>query len=200
MSANIHTIGDSHCWSPWVQVPNTICHNIANCLAYSVGRDGLNRLNIKSYDVIQPNDIVVFCFGEIDCRCQINRFVTKTKTYENIISDIVAKYIEVVKMNLNNVNKNLTVGIYNVVPPQKLSYPENPEFPFRGSPLERLNYVKTFNSELKKYCDSEGFTFVDIYDKYADTDGFLNSKYSDGHVHIVDPVFLIEYLKELNWI
>jgi len=200
MSTNIHTIGDSHSIQPWKYIPNIVNHHIDRCLAYSVGRDGLDRLNIKLYDDIKEGDIVIFSFGEIDCRCHINRFITETKSYQNIIADIVDKYIKVIKLNLNIIDKNLTVGIFNIVPPQKLPYPENPEFPFRGSSSERLNYVKQFNFDLKQHCDNEDFTFIDIYDKYADKDGFLNTKYSDGHVHIADPIFLIKYLKELNWI
>ena len=83
------------------------------------------------------------------------------------------------------------IWIYNVVPPpRKTVAVESPSFPFLGSDDERLSYVKYMNELLRK---SE-FTFVDVYDKYADRDGFLKMELSDGHVHIEDEKPLLEWV------
>lgn len=86
-------------------------------LAYSVGRDKLNRLDIRKFDHIKDNDILIFSFGEIDCRCNLKKH-TNEENYKENIENIVIKYIETIKMNVNlSKNTYKKVCIYNVVPP-----------------------------------------------------------------------------------
>jgi hypothetical protein len=40
------------------------------------------------------------------------------------------------------------------------------------------------------------YPFVDIYDQYADPEGFLRMELSDGVVHIADEKPLIKYIEE----
>jgi len=63
-------------------------------------------------------------------------------------------------------------------------------YPFLGTDEERKKYVLYFNKKLKEKCIEYGFTFFDIYDKYIDNNGYLNKKFSDGHVHIKDGQFI----------
>ena len=60
----IHTFGDSHSVNGWSYIKNYLSDNlilnsIGPKLCYSFGRDGLNLLNIKNYNV-ENNDIVIF--------------------------------------------------------------------------------------------------------------------------------------------
>ena len=72
----IHTFGDSHSYSGWERIKNIKIniHHLGPILAYSFGRDGLSRNNIaNSCFNVNENDIVIFCFGEIDCRGHVHK-------------------------------------------------------------------------------------------------------------------------------
>ena len=124
----IHTIGDSHCWY------GTIQHHLGPTLCYSFGVEKLKRCDIRNFG-INNGDTIIFCLGEIDCRCHVHKHITDTNTYQNIISNIVDNYFEAIELNV--VVSQLTfknIGVYNVVPPiQKHNTWENPEYPYLGT-------------------------------------------------------------------
>jgi hypothetical protein len=188
----IHTIGDSHCCNGWKIIPNVFDHHLGAKLCYSIGRDGII---IKDNYGINNNDIVIFCFGEIDCRCHIHKHINESNSYTQIIDSIVEKYFEKIKIAVSDF-ENLKVCIYNVVPPvQKYNTPENSEYPYLGSDEERKMYVLYFNKKLKEKCKEYNYVFFDIYDNYADENGFLKKNSSDGNVHIRDPYHIFLFLK-----
>ena len=195
-----HTIGDSHAsniHSAWKVFGNKIIsHHIGPCLAFSFGRDKLKRINFKKLK-IQENDTVCLCLGEIDIRCHIFKIINKFKnsTYQEVIDNIIDKYILAIKENKKQY-KNIKICIYNVVPPKfyEKGMRHNPEFPFLGSNKDRLNYTKYFNSKLKQECDNNDYTFIDIYEKYSDENGYLDITKSDSSVHITNGEYLNDYL------
>ena len=190
--SRIHTFGDSHSTNGWNK--NIIKHYIVDILCYSFGKEKLKRLDIKNYDVKQ-GDSVIFCFGEIDCRCHIHKHISKSLTYQNIIDNIIKNYIEAILLNTKEID--VKVCIYNVVPPiQKHNTAENPHFPYLGSDDERKKYVLYFNKMLKEYCILHNFIFFDVYNNYTDENGFLSKKLSDGNVHIRNGVFIDKFIAE----
>lgn len=191
----IHTFGESHAMFGWRNLPYINIHHIPATLCYSVGRDGLNRLNIR-YGGVEEGDVVIYCFGEIDCRCQIQKYTNETTTYKDVIDPIVERYIDVIKLNQQQVG-NITTCIFNVVPAaRKGTFSEAPEYPHIGTDAERKMYVEYFNSKLREHCKLNNFIFIDVYSKYQDSEGYLNFEYSDGVVHINNPIFIEEFLKE----
>ena len=79
----IHTFGDSHARGDtgkrcsiagWQYCDNVAAHWLGAILCYSFGKENLDRCNIsdEKYNV-KDGDSVVFSFGEIDCRCHINK-------------------------------------------------------------------------------------------------------------------------------
>lgn len=198
---NIYTFGDSHAYNSWEIINREKIkinmHNIGPKLCYSFGRDKLNCLNIKDYKV-DNNDIVVFCFGEIDCRYHIYKHISPEKTYKTIIDEIVENYFKAIEENIKQFTK-LHVAVFNVVPPvEKYNTGENNEFPFLGSDEERKSYVLYFNEKLKEYCNKYNYYFFNVYNEYCDSNGYLNKDLSDSGVHLLNPTFLyrklIEYL------
>jgi hypothetical protein len=174
----IHTIGDSHSHHGWPRYIEN--HWLNDRLCYSVGRDGLD-INVNE------GDTVIFCFGEIDCRCHVHK-------YQNI-DYIVKKYFEVIS---NLPLKNVKICIYNIVPPtRKDDTNDNPEYPFTGTDEERKGYQLYFNKKLKEGCEDYGYIFFDIYDKYIDDNGFLIRELSDGTVYIADGKYISEFLLSL---
>lgn len=193
----IHTFGDSHCKFGWNNVENVIHHHIGPKLCYTFGKGKLNTLNINSFN-INNGDSIVFCFGEIDCRCHIHKHISHDNAYTIIIDEIVNNYCEAIKVNLNNAKfKFKNICIYNVVPPvEKYNTKENKEYPFIGSDEERKMYVLYFNKCLKEKCAVMNWLFVDIYDKYIDENGFLNKLLSDKNVHIENGKYLQEFIND----
>ena len=170
-------------------------HHLGPVLCYSFGKEILNRCNIEKFN-IKDNDSVVFCFGEIDCRCHIHKHITNVKSYKMIIDEIVNNYIHAIKINLENCKVKLkNICIYNVVPPiQKYNTIENPEFPYLGSDEERKSYVLYFNKCLKEKCKEDNWIFFDVYGSYCNNNGYLSKKLSDGNVHIANGIFIKKFI------
>lgn len=190
---SIHTFGDSHCYFGWDNIDNIKTHHLGPKLCFSVGRDGIN---IKDGFGIKDNDIVIFSFGEIDCRCHINKHISDILDYKQIIDSIIENYFIQIKIAVDNLSNVKTV-IYNVVPPvKKKSTSENKEFPFLGTDNERKNYVLYFNEKLKQKCIEYNYIFFDIYNNYIDEEGFLKKKLSDGHVHIKDEIYIKLFIEK----
>ena len=110
----IHTFGDSHACNGWGTLIEK--HHLGPILAYSFGKEKLNRCDISKYNV-KNGDTIIFCFGEIDCRCHVHKHINETITYENIIDNIIENYFEAIRLNVKNSQLKLkNVCIYNVVP------------------------------------------------------------------------------------
>ena len=195
----LHTFGDSHAVSGWSELQNSgllsieiRIHHLGAKLMHSVGMEGLSLLDIQQYGV-RNGDIVVFCFGEIDCRCHVHKH--SKNGHEQTINELVQKYVATIKLNISKYS-DLKVCIYGVVPTFKyLGQGNNPEFPFLGTNEQRLGYTLYMNQSLKKACSENGFIFIDTQQYYAGKDGFLESKLSDGGLHIGDFQGLLKELR-----
>ena len=189
----IHTIGDSHSYYGWNSIPEIQVHYMSGKLCYSYGRDGLN---IKDGFNINEGDTVIFCFGEIDCRCHVKKYTSDTHTYKQVIDEIIDKYFIEVKKSVSRFDTLKTV-IYNVVPAvENGDNPGNAEYPFVGTSEERKSYVLYFNERLQQKCLEYNFIFFNIYDKYTDSNGYLDKSLSDGDVHIGDGTHLKSFIEK----
>jgi len=193
----IHTIGDSHSNFGWTGAGVEI-HHIGALLCHSFGKQPLDRCDIRNFN-IKDDDTIIFCMGEIDCRCHVYKYVGEYMTYQDVINCIVVNYMEAIKLNLNtSLLKLKNVCVYNVVPPiQKFNTFENREYPFLGTDDERKAYVTYFNYKLNQECIKNSFIFFDIYDKYSDSNGFLRKDLSDGNVHIKNGCYVTEALNNM---
>ena len=199
----IHTFGDSHAdgsHSHWgyIRLPNINIktHHLWGKLMYTFGKSGYNVLNIKNYDVCE-NDIVIFCFGEIDCRNHVHKHITDEYSYKDIINDIVYNYFNAIKQNVEQY-KNIKTCVYNVIPPTRgFNNGSDHPYPFLGSDDERKMYYKYMNEKLKEFCNDYNYYFFDIYDECCDDEGFLKAEYSDGNVHLRNTEHSTKVIKNL---
>ena len=193
---SIHTIGDSHSGYGWIGI---IQHHLGPVLCYSFGKKKINRCDIRNFN-IKDGDTIVFCLGEIDCRCHIHKHITETTTYQDIINNIVHNYFDAIELNVSISQIKLkNVCVYNVVPPiQKYNTIENPEYPYLGSDEERKQYALYFNEKLKEKCIEKKYIFFDIYNNYIDENGYLRKDLSDGNVHISNGIYISNFIKENN--
>jgi hypothetical protein len=199
----IHTFGDSHAsgeHSHWgyIREPNIKIqtHHLPGKLMYTFGRLGKELLNIKNYGVSE-NNIVIFCFGEIDCRNHVHKHITANFSYKDIINSIVINYFNAIKINIEQYN-NIKTCVYNVVPPTRKIYcdPNHP-YPYLGSDDDRKIYYKYMNKKLKELCEAYNYVFFDIYDECCDGEGFLKSEYSDGNCHLRNTEHSTKVIKNL---
>ena len=193
----IHTFGDSHALFGWGD--DIKKHNINSSLCYTFGKKKLQRIDIRKFNV-KANDTIIFCLGEIDCRCHIHKHITPDNTYEIIIDAIINDYIDAIQTNIKVSNIKLkNVCIYNVTPPiKKESISLDPDFayPFLGTDEERKLYVFYFNRILQQKCTENNFVFFDVYNHYVDEEGFLRNDLSDGNVHIKNGVYIQKFIDE----
>jgi hypothetical protein len=194
----IHTFGDSHATVGWCRIPGVEHHTSGPVTCHRIGKYGLSGINITGRVV--GGDFAVFSFGEIDCRCHIGRYAECDAGAE--IERLVGLYFNTLAENAA-LNPGVVIGVQTVTPAvRKEEQVDAPDYPFIGTNDERRRFVSLFNDGYRKFCKALGMVCVDIHDQYADSEGFLNPKYSDGTVHIDDPVFIIEFLKGnkcTNW-
>lgn len=101
----IHTYGDSHAWFGWrdVKITRVSINRLGPRLMYSFGSSGEIIVNSKN---ITNGDSVIFCFGEIDCRCHIHKFVNPNKSnVKEIIENVASLYIQTVIKNFEYVSQ-----------------------------------------------------------------------------------------------
>jgi hypothetical protein len=188
----IHTFGDSHCQSGWAALPGVETHWMGAYTAYSVGKMGLEKLRVT----VPPGNAAVFCFGEIDCRCHMNRYVTEGVM--DIAVPLVERYFDTLRLNAE-LNPKVVFGVQTVNPAaRKVQGIDNGLYPIRGTPEERQSYTAAFNTLYRHWCQRLGFVCVDVHDKYAAPDGLMSMGYSADGVHISNPVFIAEFLERLK--
>ena len=52
-----------------------------------------------------------------------------------------------------------------------------------------------FNKKIQEKCIEYNFIFFNIYDKYTDSNGYLNKMLSDTNVHIANGIYLKEFVE-----
>jgi hypothetical protein len=175
----IYTLGDSHCWHTWLKIPNVITGTCGPMTMYSFGKD--RGIYTES---IPKDSIVVFSWGEIDCRCHVHKY----QPWQQTVDSLVENYFKAVDLNVVGRDSKL-VWIYNVVPPIR-NAGESPSFPFLGTLEERIEYVRRMNQRLSE----TKYTFIDLQNEYANPDGSMKDGISDLHVHVEDEKALTEWI------
>jgi hypothetical protein len=189
----IHTVGDSHCKEGF---RNVISHHLGPILCYSFGQNPLQRCPIKTFG-LRENDVLIFCFGEIDCRCHIHKHISKEKSFQDVVDEIIEKYIQGILTCIKSLKVKVKVSVFNVVPTVRRDDAlENEAFPFLGSDEERKSYVLYFNEKLKEHCEKQNFIYFDIYNFYADDEGFLRREIKDESVHIKDFFYFDAFIQK----
>jgi len=190
--SKIITFGDSHSMNGW---PDYVIQNhLGPIMADFFGKEKLNCLDISNYD-INEGDHLIFCFGEIDCRCYISRM--RHIDYVLLIENIVNEYVDAIEQNINKLNKNVNIWLFNAVPTSRIGdFEQHPLHPTLGSNNQRMEYTKIFNMFLSNITKIKKWGYFDVYDKYVDEHGFMEPKLSDFHCHIGNGIYVEEFIKQ----
>jgi len=129
-------------------------------------------------------------YGEIDCRCHIQRQIDAGRDEDQIIEELVTKYVAIVRKAASITGARAI--ILGVIPPteqaeyEHLNGPITHEFPFVGTDADRVRYTKKVNTLLEKMSSSNESTYLYLYPygKYERENGTLKYEYSDNLVHL----------------
>ena len=155
---------------------------------HRIGRDN-HIVNFVNKENLQSNDIIILAYGEIDCRCHIQRQVDMGRNEDVIINELVTNYISTIK---NNIIANIKVIIVGVIPPTKQAEYEmrygqiTHEFPFVGSDDDRVRYTSKINNLLEAAAKNNNYIYFNPYSYYTRDDGTLKHELSDLGVHVGD--------------
>jgi hypothetical protein len=196
----IYIYGDSHASFCFNRLPleheNCYCSSIT---MFRIGRDNI-IINFNK-DIIKSNDTIVLVYGEIDCRCHIQRQINLGINEDDIIHDLVNKYFQTIQHNTKDMNINII--IVGVVPPtkkedyEKFNGEVTHEFPFIGMNEDRVRYTYKVNKLLEELSIQNKYLYFNPYDYYTNVDGTLNHELSDTFNHILYNTHILDKFVEL---
>lgn len=212
----LHCIGDSHCsfFLGYNEIPaeypfvaksliqNIYCYRLGASLAFNVNKyNSATNSRQKIEQIIaslNPNeDIILLCFGEIDCRAHILKQAEKLQLdYKKVIENCISNYLEMVTVIRN---KGYSVLLWNAV--YSANYEEKNtelEFPYYGTVQERNKVTAEFNLQLANKTLEIGIDFLNISALLIDKQsGLTKDKYYFDSVHLNNRLFVL-VVKKIN--
>lgn len=190
----IYLYGDSHANKGFQHLPvpfhNRHCNSIT---MFRIGRDNM-IINHNPQEVTEK-DTVLLVYGEVDCRCHIQRQIDAGREEDNVICELIANYFRTIR---NNIHPQAKVVIVSIIPPTKqneyesLHGPITHEFPFVGTDEARTRYTKKMNLLLEQNAKQNGYYFFSPYAHCTRHDGTLCFEMSDTCGHLKDATPLLE--------
>jgi len=181
----IHVIGDSHV-VPFRGSMPFLAHHLGAATAYNLNRKNSttksNEQLFKVIDKLGKRDMVMLCFGEIDCRIHIYYQHKKSDgrySIEELIDRTIANYGEVLAQLKE---RGVNFCVYCVSPATEVG--NEYKYPFYGTPEIRSQINWTFNEKLRAFCQKNGYAFIDIYDMVSDKDGLMLKEYASDDIHL----------------
>ncbi len=178
-------------------------YRIGPVLAYNLCEYGTSTRGREKLDellsLLDPNNRIMFCFGEIDCRAHIILQSQKqNRSFEAITAEVVERYFSVI---LQTRTKGFDPIIWNVIPSapteinSRITVP--PQYLFHGSCEERNRVTRHFNRTLKTLAESKGMKFLSLFDRLFLKDGSVNQSYFSDEIHLSQKAMPL-VLKSLN--
>ena len=165
---------------------------------FRIGRDNC----IVNFDIndLDYENIYCFTYGEVDCRCHIQKQINLNRDEDEIIKELVVDYFNTIK---NNIVKYKKIIIIAVIPPTRQSDyeiihgPILHEFPFVGTDMDRVRYTEKVNKEIEKLCHINSYIYFNPFSYYTRPDGTLKHELSDKTLHIGDNTYFLNEFNEL---
>lgn len=203
----IYIYGDSHANLSFKNLPLPHRKFYENSITmFRVGRDKSIMKFDKEGIINDASDpsrriLISITYGEIDCRCHINRQINLQRDEDDIICELVNKYIDAIIDNTTGLDAKIVV--VGVIPPTKRSDYEHlngkitNDFPFLGSDQDRVRYTQKTNRLLEELSKKNNFIYFNPYLHYTRDDGTLKYELSDNTVHLGDNSHFLEKFVEL---
>lgn len=181
-----HLIGDSHVWSYQFRHPFVI-HHLGAATAYNLSNP---QSSTRSYQKLQEillkinrrRSIIIFEFGEIDCRLHIYNFYRQNhrrKSLKQIIVKTISRYLQVVQ---ETVNQGFQVAILSPTPAgvEENIYKKE----FFANFKQRSSITSNFQRLLKNEAQKRGLMYLDLYSHVSSKDGGIKNKFRLDEVHL----------------
>jgi hypothetical protein len=188
----IYIFGDSHANFNMNTFPKQHINLYSNSITmHRIGRDNIIINFNEAY--INNDNVFIFFYGEVDCRCHIYKQLQLGRELDEIVESLVSSYFNTISKNIVKYNK---IIIGSITPPVNKQWHESiwgvitHEFPILGSDEERVKYTNLMNNKLKEYCVKYNYIFLDTYDYYSNNNGLLIIDKSDHNCHIIDNSYI----------
>lgn len=195
----IYIYGDSHANRSFKNIKLPVTDRHCNSITmFRIGRDNL-IINFNKNEKMIETDIIMLSYGEIDCRCHIQRQVNAGRNEDDVIHELVHKYFQTIQ---NNVVQTCKIIIIGIIPTTKqceheaLYGPITHEFPFVGTDEYRVRYTNKVNNKLEEYAHANNYVYFNPYAYYARPDGTLKFELSDTYGHLRDNSYFLEKFYE----
>jgi len=196
----IYIYGDSHANRSFknLKLPYNDFHSNSITM-FRIGRDNI-IINFRK-NMINNGDIVVMVYGEVDCRCHIQRQVDLGKKEDDVIHELVTKYFNTIKNN--TIDLDVKIIIVGVIPTTKqyeyesIHGPILHNFPFVGSDENRVIYTNKVNKLLEEFANKNNYIYFNPYSYYTREDGTLKFELSDSIAHLADNSVFLEKFVDL---
>lgn len=194
----IYLYGDSHANKGFHNLPFPLKNLYqASVTMFRIGRDNM-IINHNPADVI-ANDVVIICYGEVDCRCHVQRQINAGHNEDKVIYELVYNYFKTMK---TNIHPDAKVVVVSVIPPTKrdeyesLHGPITHAFPFEGTDESRVRYTIKMNNLLEQFANKGGYYYFNPYSHCTREDGTIYFEMSDTCCHLKDNAIVIEQFIE----
>ena len=169
-----------------LEIPCAI-HWVQGRTMHRIGRDGIDGLNIQTYQV-NDRDVAVFHFGAIDQGGHIYKQVIKGRELDEIIDTLVSTYLRTIQEN-QKMYPDLTVVIQAVIPPRINADPFFVDDFHKGCPYVNFldfqsNVTHTLNTKLEMVSKQHNFLFLNVNELLETKEGGLREDLSDGSHHV----------------
>jgi len=160
---------------------------------FRIGRDEL----IMNFDNNEhdANSILCFNYGEIDCRCHIQKQINLGNNENEIINNLIDTYFKSIKKNIKTYKKIVIIAIIPATYQndyEKNYGPITHKHPFVGTDNDRIRYTYKMNKTIQKYCEIYNFIYFDPFLYYKRNDGSLNHDLSDRMVHLGNNQYFLD--------
>lgn len=201
----IHIIGDSHTLA--FQHCILMVHYLGAVTAYNLihenSSSGGRKKLFKVINSLKKGETVILVFGEIDARIHIYNEYMKNKkkiSIAKLISNVIRNYGKVIK---EIKEKDLDVGVYNIVPPGPQGNIYN--YPYYAKWNIRFRITQMMNKQLQEFCKKNKIFFIDIFNqvinfKRISEKSLRKEEYIFDDVHLNDKVtkLVVEKLKSMS--
>ena len=193
----IYIYGDSHAFFSFKNLKISHVNRARSAVTmFRIGRDN-TIINLNKNTRFQINDVVVLTYGEIDCRCHLQKQINLGRNEDDVIDELVNNYFRTIRNNV----RNLKVVIVGVIPTKKVDAeligdPSN-EYPFVGTNEDRVRYTMKLNKKLEEMANSHNYIYFNPYSYYTRADGTLKDELSDTNVHLGDNSYFLQQFSSM---
>jgi len=180
----ILAIGDCHGSRTLCRLSRKVlsCFHGGSIYSWVSGRRSIPSLSELAGPVHACTYVVVFSYGEIDCRCHAAKFKDDVEMLSMPYAATIRAYVD---SFVNAFDGARVVPIVLAVPPAT-DQGYNPAAPFIGALPDRVAATDLLNASLEVACMKHELAFTGAYTwSFAKSEnGALRRDMSDGHVHI----------------